>query len=487
MSKEEGSGSNLLAKLSKIEPIYRYSFFIAVLVLFLLVWFFSVSIVRQGVDLIAFAENQTTNSLNLENTSTLDCSGSKADTPLCQERLLALSGMKLSKQLKDVLISKNVNQWGKETFDLSMSLLSEADVLYNDEFFGKSAQKYSEATEIFKALDKQAFILVEELLKKGFLLLEQENSELALEKFENVILIDPLNAKATKGITRSKVLEDLLASLREAQMLINTGNLDAAQGKITFAMNLDSENIKAQRLYRSLKSRLKERDIKQGLDLGYALLQKKNFKAALASFKKVISLNPALKAANEGIILAKEGIKQNKIISLKDKAIQSQEKEYWDQAYKIYEEILSLNPQVEFALEAKKYAKKVINLENELDRVLRGPDRLASPTVYDEASNLISYSDSFFNIGPRIKSKIQKLRTFLDKFSEKFILNLISDRKTEVSIERAGDLGKFLTLNIKLTPGPYVFIGKRKGYVTVRKAIEFYEELRIEVICTEKI
>ena len=75
----------------------------------------------------------------------------------------------------------------------------------------------------------------------------------------------------------------------------------------------------------------------------------------------------------------------------------------------------------------------------------------------------------------------------MDKFSEKFILNLISDRKTEVSIERAGDLGKFLTLNIKLTPGPYVFIGKRKGYVTVRKAIEFYEELRIEVICTEKI
>ena len=148
MSKEERSGSNLLAKLSKIEPIYRYSFFIAVLVLFLLVWFFSVSIVRQGVDLIAFAENQTTNSLNLENTSTLDCSGSKADTPLCQERLLALSGMKLSKQLKDVLISKNVNQWGKEKFDLSMSLLSEADVLYNDEFFGKSAQKYSEANEI---------------------------------------------------------------------------------------------------------------------------------------------------------------------------------------------------------------------------------------------------------------------------------------------------------------------------------------------------
>ena len=487
MSKQERNDSNFLAKLSKIKPIYRYSFFVAILILFLLVWFFSVSVVRQGIDQVTFTNDVESNSLTLENSSNLDCSGNKINTPLCQERLLALDQIKISSQFKEVLLAKNVNQWGKENFELSLSLISEGDELYRDEFFGKSVQKYAEANKLLEALDIKSFALIDELLKEGFLLLEEENSKLSLEKFIEVTLIDPLNEKAKKGVNRSKVLEELLISLNEGQMLINTGNLDAAKEKISFAVSLDSENLKAKNLLRNLNTMLRERDIRKGLDAGYALLQTRDFIAALSSFEKVISLSPSLEAAKEGLAQAKEGIKQNKIISLKEIAIENQDSEYWSTAYTTYNEILSLNPQVEFALEGKKYAQLVLNLEKELDRVLKNPKRLASQAVHEEANNLLSYSKSFLGMGPRVKSKIEELSESLEKYTEKFVLSLVSDRKTDISIERAGNLGRFTNLRVKLSPGSYVLIAKRKGYVTVRKPIEFYEDVTIELICDEKI
>ena len=90
-------------------------------------------------------------------------------------------------------------------------------------------------------------------------------------------------------------------------------------------------------------------------------------------------------------------------------------------------------------------------------------------------------------MGPRVKSKIEELSESLEKYTEKFVLSLVSDRKTDISIERAGNLGRFINLRVKLSPGSYVLIAKRKGYVTVRKPIEFYEDVTIELICDEKI
>ena len=66
-------------------------------------------------------------------------------------------------------------------------------------------------------------------------------------------------------------------------------------------------------------------------------------------------------------------------------------------------------------------------------------------------------------------------------------LTIFSDSKTEVSIQRSSNLGKFSTLQVKLTPGNYQLIGKRKGYVTVRKKIELTEDSKAEIFCKEKI
>ena len=78
----------------------------------------------------------------------------------------------------------NVNFWGKVQFDSAKGLISQGDILFKDEFFGKSAIKFSEANIILNNLDKLAKDLVLENLKKGTVYLEREDAAAAIEKFE---------------------------------------------------------------------------------------------------------------------------------------------------------------------------------------------------------------------------------------------------------------------------------------------------------------
>jgi len=49
------------------------------------------------------------------------------------------------------------------------------------------------------------------------------------------------------------------------------------------------------------------------------------------------------------------------------------------------------------------------------------------------------------------------------------------------------DLGSFSSKEVRLFPGTYTFMGKRKGYVTIRKTINLIESSVVSLVCGEKI
>ena len=90
-------------------------------------------------------------------------------------------------------------------------------------------------------------------------------------------------------------------------------------------------------------------------------------------------------------------------------------------------------------------------------------------------------------LGPRLQSKINSLISTLDQYSIRVKLQLISDGKTTITIQRAGNLGKFINKELRLPPGKYTFIGKRSGYKTVRKTIEINNNTTLELVCFQRI
>ena len=83
---------------------------------------------------------------------------------------------------------------------------------------------------------------------------------------------------------------------------------------------------------------------------------------------------------------------------------------------------MPIDKNLDFALKGKKFANSVILFEEELDRQLSKPKRLASKEVFNEANQLLESSYLFKETGDRIQNKIIKLIVLVIKLNLKVVL-----------------------------------------------------------------
>ena len=150
-----------------------------------------------------------------------------------------------------------------------------------------------------------------------------------------------------------------------------------------------------------------------------------------------------------------------------------------------FQNILELEPNIQFAVYGLQEVKMFDEFESNLDRYLNNPSRLSSPNVYSEAARVLDNSQSL-NLRKRLSSKKEKLDFLLAKYSEEINITIISDNKTQITIQNVSLIGAFNTKEIRLTPGKYILIGKRKDFVTVRKTINLFESTTVSIQCTER-
>ena len=71
--------------------------------------------------------------------------------------------------------------------------------------------------------------------------------------------------------------------------------------------------------------------------------------------------------------------------------------------------------------------------------------------------------------GPVLIRQLDVLEGLLENSQIAIEIQLVSDRFTEVTLLRIGNLGKFEQQSISLKPGRYVAVGRRSGYREVRE------------------
>ena len=114
------------------------------------------------------------------------------------------------------------------------------------------------------------------------------------------------------------------------------------------------------------------------------------------------------------------------------------------------------------------------------------PERVSSSAVYEEAKEVLKLSESYL-LGERLIEKKVALTNLLDKYSQLKSLIINSNNRTYITIKNGKDLGLLSTKEVRLFPGTYTLIGKRKGYATVRKVIKLMEASSVSINCNDKI
>jgi len=466
-----------LANLSQSQKIWTV---IVSSTLLAFLWFAFVSNIQTSLN------NQTSSLPIVDQLSSLDCIENDLKIPLCKDRDLALENMKLLQELKVELIDNNTELWALDEFNDLQKLVAEGDALFSEEFFAKSNNIYLEAILASQGLIEAANISIKDSIQNGYKQLLLNEWQEAEYSFRSALLIDPNHILANKGLSRSLVLEQILIYLDEARLRIKINSLDEAKEVILKAFNLDDENIQVQDAKLKVNQLIRERDLEIAIRRGYNLLKKEKFKEAAINFNQALSIDQTSEPAKIGLIEVAEGIKRAKIRQERALAQESFNLEDFSKSATHYKNILGIDKSISFAVLGLREANNFIALEKNINRYLNNPERLSSSAVYNEAQRLITFSSSY-ELRERLLAMKNSLIALLNEYSQLIKLTISSDNKTNISIVNGSNLGSFTSREMKLFPGTYTLIGKRKGYITVREVINLTETSSLRLACNKKI
>ena len=436
-----------------------------------------------------FTASQAEEDLTFSETQDLlliDCSGDNRNSPLCVEREEALDALKILNDIKDNLLDINVETWSKEEYSIILSKKQQGDDLFDQGFYGKAKLSYQSAIKESEELVKEGKNLFSSYVKQGYILLDQEKDEEAKIQFENALIIIPNDRNALIGVERASVFKEVVKFQKEAELFIKVGDFNDALQSVNKAAQLDSINQKTKNLRISLDKLILDRNLNEAIDDGYFYLEKKDYQNARASFERAIKINKLSQSALTGIDLVVEGEKRLKINADRLMAEKYFFEEKFSKSVSYYSSILKIDSTLAFANDGLSRANQYINLEKKIDRYLNRPDRLASKAVFIEANQLLAQLRGL-KFGERLAKKRQDLIVILDDYSSLVTLRITSDNRTQISIQNGENLGVFFDKELKIYPGKYTFVGKRKNYVTVRRVLEIRAATSIYLSCLEKI
>jgi tetratricopeptide (TPR) repeat protein len=204
---------------------------------------------------------------------------------------------------------------------------------------------------------------------------------------------------------------------------------------------------------------------------GFAALGAGRLPEARAAFERARALRPDGSEALDGLRRVATETQAHNFAGARSQAEDLESQERWQDALNAYTGILRKDHTLVFAQQGKARAQARIQLDDSLQDLLDHPERLSSPAVRDEATQLLQSASQEPSAGPVLSSQISRLTVLLPGSELPVHLSLVSDSQTQVAIEGVGNFGSFSQRGVELKPGHYTVTGTRDGYRDVHQDI----------------
>lgn len=215
--------------------------------------------------------------------------------------------------------------------------------------------------------DKELLALINEHIDSGVEFLTKGDYERAISEWNKVLELDPTNRTANEYLVKTKALltEEISKLTGEARQLESQQKFGEALTKWKEVLQLDKENSEALRGVERITKKIEE---VHHINLGFQYFANNEFDKAAVEFKAALALNPENKSAAEYLrrsvgrksLLEIAGNKE--VWSLYLKGIEHFTNGEYEEAIKVWEEVLKLDPGNENAIrnieEAKLRLKK---------------------------------------------------------------------------------------------------------------------------------
>jgi hypothetical protein len=392
--------------------------------------------------------------------------------------------------LTDELKQLNAEAWAAEDWAKYQQLSEAGDNAFLADDFSTSAQSYRDAKTLGEALKVRAATTISDALAAAKAAFAAGDSELALQKYDVVLTIDPKHASATAGRARAERLPEVISLVQRANVEVARGELQTALATYREALAIDADWPAAQAGVDQVNRMTRDAEYERRLSAGFTALGSEDFGAARREFEAALALRPGSREATDGIAQANEGAKLSQIKLAEVRALAFERRELWDQAIELYRNVLAGDGTLLFAQTGLARARERAGLDAKLTNLIENPTLLFGDQVLADARALLETAGAETEKGPRLTSQIEKLGNLIELASQPLPVRLESDQLTTVTLYRVGALGVFTAKDLSLRPGTYTVIGSRNGYRDVRQnfTVRPGRDLPpIKVVCVEPI
>jgi tetratricopeptide (TPR) repeat protein len=372
----------------------------------------------------------------------------------------------------------------------------EAVETYNQGLRDLNAGNYKESVDGFEMtgailgdLEGRSIQQVGGMLEAANTALAELDLAAARAAFEKVLQIDSATAAATDGLVMVSSLEGIATEVQAIKALEAAGELDEAMAQLDALLAKHPNNPFLLNERKIIEAQIQERAFKAALELATQAEAEGDLLAAVTALEAAIAIRPSPEL-NERLTALKEQAKAARLEQLLEEGYNALKAGSYDAARKLYREAVDLAPESKEARTGLEKASSMY-LAN-----IRYTQNMSSAAKYLKEGRY-PLAAKFFNDAMASRpstippSKIQeesRIRGELAVQSREVGLQIVSDKKTYVSIIGVFAPDRFKEKDLKLFPDVYTLTGKRKGYRSIEREIKVDSKSarEIEVICTEK-
>ncbi|MBL9187101.1 MAG: hypothetical protein JNK23_06465 [Opitutaceae bacterium] len=359
-----------------------------------------------------------------------------------------------------------------EALDEAFSAAAAGNRLLNDgnftgakEVFDSGFVQLKRAEDALADFVRERLVAGQRALTRGAKLEAQQAFQAVLEKAHG-------NEIAVAGLKRAENIDRVYALLQQGEKLEREARFADAAESYKKAFALDGQSAAAQE-GQSRASRLeKETKFAAAKNAADAAVKEKDWAKAIAEYQAALKVYPQKSDVQALLKSARESAHKESVQKTLARGFAHEKAFQWREARDAYNETLELEPENTDAKEGYTRAGTVIRALLQYEKYIEAAEQFANKAEFQSA---IKRFNEAMAVKPSYlvnSDRVQQLHALLMAQNKPVEVTFRSDGNTWVSIANFRQPSKFETNVIKMLPGDYQVVGRRKGYRDVEMLLQ---------------
>ena len=366
--------------------------------------------------------------------------------------------------------------------------MNKADVIFAEGRYDDALDIYAATVgklgSYIDALDR----IFEHSTAAGIQALNERDQDQAQRRFEEALAIKPDDEAAQEWLDRTALLPELNRLIRESDRAVLRQDYDLAKKLLIEANRINFETPDIAERLAEIDVKIAQESHSRRLGRAYALLNQGDLDQAATEFDALRKENPNDDAAATGYAEAKRLQTTARLKQLRERIEEQEEQRNFAQAVVLYNEVLEINPDLQFAKEGKRIQEQLMTSHTSMDFILNDPHRLSLNSEFAIAKEQLARAELVVEHDSELEEKVAKVEQLLEQAQQEVPLVLISDNTMEIRLTNIGNLEPFDRLELSVRPGRYIVQGSRFGCRDIRKTVIVKQDMDpITIVCEDPI